>query len=161
MRSGAADCGCCAEHDGHQFDVRYWGQSGHCTDLPPCPLLTQSGHWQLKIVAVQLVCLGGGGLGRENKKAALERPLSFEKSGRSLIPTPNCPSLGSPRDTSNASRRARSSNYCERLVLRYGQIPFCRPLNRNRGGRKDHSADNSRANQNQFTHGVLLLRRPL
>jgi hypothetical protein len=27
-----------------QFDVRYWGQSGHWTDLSPCPLLTQSGH---------------------------------------------------------------------------------------------------------------------
>ena len=54
------------------------------------------------------------------------------------VAAPNRPSLGSPCDTSDASRRARSSNFCDRLVLRHGQVPFCRPLDRNWGSRKDH-----------------------
>src|SRR5215469_5551695 len=35
---------CCVERNADQFDVRYWGQSGRCTDLSPRALLTQSGH---------------------------------------------------------------------------------------------------------------------
>ena len=35
-------------------DVRFWGLSGHDADVLQCPLLTQSGHGRLKIVAVQL-----------------------------------------------------------------------------------------------------------
>ena len=27
-------------------DVRFWGQSGHESDITECPLLTQSGHPQ-------------------------------------------------------------------------------------------------------------------
>src|SRR5262249_62164720 len=34
-------------------DVRFWGQSGHCSQVPQCPLLTQSGHEWLRIAAVQ------------------------------------------------------------------------------------------------------------
>jgi hypothetical protein len=34
-------------------NVRFWGQSGHDADVLQCPLLTQSGHSILKIVATQ------------------------------------------------------------------------------------------------------------
>ena len=34
-------------------DVRYWGQSGHCSNGLRCPLMTQSGHELRGIAAVQ------------------------------------------------------------------------------------------------------------
>ena len=34
--------------------VRFRGYSGHRSDIPKCPLLTQSRHSRLKIAAVQL-----------------------------------------------------------------------------------------------------------
>ena len=53
----------------------------------------------------------------------------------------------SSSDTGDASGRGRPSNYCEGFVLRHGHIPFCRPLNRNWGGRKDRSGYNRCTNQ--------------
>jgi hypothetical protein len=35
-----------ADIRGARFDVRYWVKSGHRKLQPPCPLMTQSGHWQ-------------------------------------------------------------------------------------------------------------------
>jgi hypothetical protein len=32
--------------------VRFWGYSGHQFDVPPCPLLTQSGHWRSKFAVM-------------------------------------------------------------------------------------------------------------
>ena len=33
-------------------NVRFWGKSGHCFDLPQCPLMTQSGHGRVRIAAL-------------------------------------------------------------------------------------------------------------
>ena len=36
------------------INVRFKGQGRHRADMRPCLLMTQSGHWQLKVVAVPL-----------------------------------------------------------------------------------------------------------
>jgi len=40
------------------MNVRYWGQSGHRADLPPCPLLTHERHW-LCTAAMVLIPFSG------------------------------------------------------------------------------------------------------
>jgi len=36
------------------INVRFKGQGRHRADMRPCLLMNQSGHWQLKVVAVPL-----------------------------------------------------------------------------------------------------------
>ena len=36
------------------INVRFEGQGRHRADMRPCLLMTQSGHWQLKVAAVPL-----------------------------------------------------------------------------------------------------------
>jgi hypothetical protein len=120
--------------------------------------------------------LGVGGSSRESKrerqdiaaKSCISRaPLSLfqtriveSKDGSTYLmlagharrAAPHRSSVGSPCDTGDASWRGRSSNFCDSLVPTHGQIPFCRPLDRNWGGGNDRRADDSHANQSQFFH---------
>jgi hypothetical protein len=52
-------------------------------------------------------------------------------AGHTRRAAPHRSSVGSPSGTGDASWRGRSSNFCDGPVLRHGQIPFCRPLDRN------------------------------
>jgi len=73
-------------------------------------------------------------------------------AGHTRRAAPHRSSVSSPRDTGDASWRRRSSDFCDSLVLRHGQVPFCRPLDRNWGRRKNHGTYYGRANQSQFMH---------
>jgi len=74
-------------------------------------------------------------------------------TGLVVVP-PNFPSHMSSVHASNTCRSCGSTVHGESLVLRYRQVLFCRPLDRNRGGRKDRGGDCSRADQSQFAHAI-------